>query len=450
MNNLEGVKNFFFRKKKDLQPLNKEQEGGLKKFKNGIVNDLQQKVLVEGFFENPEKKISEQRKEEIEKEVGDVAKIFNEYGKQWFLTGGTSLELRKNDITRDHLHCDVVLYYDDVADFFDYMQKIGYKFVETTNHNIPYKERREIKKEELLQKRNAFTQKIDENKSGPQGFRVMFLYKNEKGEAVFGADDRLTFPTISKENVEKYKAKNEQEVPIFPAEIQLLYKFFMGREKDFQDIKSFLPTLNKEEQERFSKYTEILLKDENNDTRMYFHVERVEETVRWKGYNYDVDEDYASNFNDVLKLAEEATEEIKKEIHFNYLAQKEVDRMMSNLDKLFEITKQINFEDLFINQAKSKLGYNVISSEQKVKLKEIFDYISQNKPGKEKFIEFVMDKFGLQKVMEENLRKEFLEKKRWEVYHYEIEEEIEEEESREDEEKKGGFRRGHRRRDWLG
>ncbi len=135
--------------------------------KQQLAFNLREKFLSNNF-EIPEN-ATEQQKADVEKETGDVARILNEYGKPWFLGGGTSLELAQGEITRDHHDSDIVMPYENVADFFDYAHELGYRFTDMKEKDI-------LSKEDLVNEReNAFLHKIDRTKSGTQGFEIIFL-----------------------------------------------------------------------------------------------------------------------------------------------------------------------------------------------------------------------------------------------------------------------------------
>src|SRR3989344_638817 len=76
-----------------------------------LVSDLREKIL-SGNLELPEQ-ATEQQQVEVLNEVGDIAKIFNDYGRPWFFAGGTSLELAGNEITRNHQDSDIAMYRED-------------------------------------------------------------------------------------------------------------------------------------------------------------------------------------------------------------------------------------------------------------------------------------------------------------------------------------------------
>jgi len=276
----------------------------------------------------------------------------------------------------------------DVADFFDYAGGLGYKFVDT--------ERREIStKEELVsQRENAFLHKIDEAKPGPRGFEIMFLRKNENGEIIFGADENLTFPTALYEGGQKYNAKNGQEVPLTPREVQILYKIFDGRQKDFHDVKTFLPTLSQEERVRLNGYLESV------------------------GASFVVGDRETQNFDELLQLTEATTKEAKE----NFLAtkideaiSKNRERFDTTIGKIFKIAGSTATLENFITEIKKEFGEDLISR-RKDELDEAAKFLfGDKKPTQEEFREFAYRAFNPKQYLEDEVKRTALDMRRWEV-----------------------------------
>ena len=351
-----------------------------------LASELREKILNENF-ETPEN-VTEQQKEAIEKETGDVAKIFNEYGKPWFLAGGTSLELARGEIIRNHQDSDIAIYYEDVADFFDYARGLGYKFVDTEGREISSKEGL------VSQRENAFLDKIDETKPGSKGFEIMFLKRNERGEIVFGADENLTFPTNLYEGGQKYIAKNGQEVPLTPKEVQILYKIFDGRQKDFHDVKTFLPTLSQEERERLDGYLESV------------------------GATFVVGNRETRNLDELLQLTEATTKETKENFlgtKINEAISKEKERFDTIIGKIFEIASRIDMPENFLEEIKKEFGEDLVVR-RKSELDETAKFLfGDKKPTQEEFREFAYHTFNLKQYLEDEVKRAAFDMPRWEV-----------------------------------
>jgi hypothetical protein len=351
-----------------------------------LASDLREKVLSEDF-EIPEP-ISEQRKEELENEISNIAKIFNGYGRPWFIVGGIALELAEGKLTRDHQDSDIAIHYKDVADFFDYSRDLGYKFVDAEGKDIS-------SKEDLISRReNAFLRKVDETKPGPKGFEIIFLRSNDKGEIIFGANEKLTFPAALYEGGQRYTAKNGQEVPLTPKEIQILYKIFEGRQKDLYDVKTFLPTLSQNERQRLNGYLESV------------------------GVTFVVGNRETENLDELLQLAETTAKETKE----NFLATKvdEVisknrERFYNTIGKIFEIAGRVSSPENFLDEIKKEFGDYIIAR-RKTELDESAKFLFGNKKRtQEEFREFAYRTFNLPQYLERELKSAALDMRRWKI-----------------------------------
>ena len=352
-----------------------------------LASNLREKVLSDNF-EIPES-ATENQKSDVEKETGDVAKILNEYGRPWFLGGGTSLELAQGEITRDHHDSDIVMPYENVADFFDYARGLGYKFTDTEGKDI-------LSKEDLVNEReNAFLHKIDRSKPGTQGFEIIFLRKNNEGEIIFGSGDQgLAFPTALYDNAQKYSAKNGQEVPLQPREVVLLHKIFDGRQKDFHDIRKFLPTLSTEERQRLNA-----------------HLQKI-------GASFIVGDKETEDLDELMRLAEATTKEVKE----NFLApkideaiSKSSERFNTAIGRIFEIASNTSLPENFLDEVEKEFGGDLVTR-RKVELDEAAKFLfSEKKPTEEEFREFAHRAFNIQTYLEVEMKREALDMQRWEV-----------------------------------
>lgn len=352
-----------------------------------LASNLREKVLGENF-EMPEN-ATEQQKSDVEKETGDVAQILNDYGKPWFLGGGTSLELAQGKITRDHHDSDIVMPYENVADFFDYAGRLGYKFTDTEGKDI-------LSKEDLVNSReNAFLHKVDRTKPGSQGFEIIFLRKNDAGEILFGSgEEELAFPTTLYDNAKKYSAENGQEVPLQPREIILLHKIFDGRQKDFHDIKKFLPTLSMEERQRLDGYIEKI------------------------GLSFVIGGKQTDNLDELMQLVEATTKEVKE----NFLASKidetiskSSERFNTTIVRIFEIANLVSSPENFLDEVRKEFGEDLVE-QRKSEFEEITKFLfGEKKPTQEEFREFAHRAFNIEKYLEQKMKSEALDIQRWEA-----------------------------------
>lgn len=351
-----------------------------------LATELREKFLYESI-DTPEG-VTEQQKEAVEKETDEVAKILNLYGKPWFIAGGTSLELAQGEITRNHQDTDIAMYYEDMADFFDYAQELGYKFVDTTGTEISTKE------EVLNQRENAFVQKIDEAMPGPRGFEIMFLRRNEKGEIIFGGNESLTFPAALYENGKKFTTKNNQEVPLTPKEVQILYKIFDGRQKDFHDIKTFLPTLSQDERGRLNEYLE------------------------GTGATFVVGDRETQDLDELLQLAETTAVEAKENLlmtSINEAVSKYTERFDTTIAKMFEIAAITDTPESFLEAIKKEFSEEVLVR-RKSELEKTYNYLSaEDKPSMDEFREFAYRIFKSKQYLEDEVSRMSLGSHRWQI-----------------------------------
>lgn len=215
--------------------------------------------------------LSPERKRELEEEIARTAEFFNGLGKPWYLAGGTGLELASGGLSRDHDDVDVAMFPDALPQLYDYATAAGYYFVrplqleELAQYQSKNGREPEITKkddngitwikvqsgEELATGHNAFAKPTSENALLHHGFEVITLQKdNATGGTVFGADSDIVFPPDVYENPPQYTAANDQEVPLTPTVVQLMYKLYEGRQKDFEDIGRTLPTMDEAEKAR--------------------------------------------------------------------------------------------------------------------------------------------------------------------------------------------------------
>jgi hypothetical protein len=272
--------------------------------------------------------LSEQRKEELEKEIGDVAKVLNGYGRPWFTAGGTALELAKGKLTRDHLDNDIAIFYEGVGEFFGYASHLGYRFFDVKGKRIKAAE------ELLAQKGNAFVVKNDKGRPGLR-FEIIFLRRNAQGDITFGHNKQFAFSKTLYENPAKTIAVNGEVVPIQPKEIVLLHKIYDGRNKDFHDIKKFLPTLTPEERERLNGYLKTL------------------------DATFAVGDRQTTNLDELLQLAEAETKDFREMLStkvVDWIIGADLGRFDETIEKSFEIAMRHGSPKYFINELADELG----------------------------------------------------------------------------------------------
>lgn len=228
-------------------------EDALRKLANGEVMNEQKSDLT------PE------RKQQLEEEIANTAEFFNKFGGRWYMSGGTGLELASGGLTRDHDDVDVAMFPEDLTHFYEYATTAGYDFVrplkpdELAQYKAAYGRDPEITREdpnkrtwvkvkdgnELATGHNAFAKPVLETASLANGFEVITLQKDPATNGVvFGADKDIIFPAETYKNAPAYTAINGQEVPLTPITVQLMYKLYEGRQKDFEDIQRTVPTLD--------------------------------------------------------------------------------------------------------------------------------------------------------------------------------------------------------------
>lgn len=206
---------------------------------------------------DPTLPVTPERIGKINHEVAETAKLYNEFGRPWFLGGSLSLELRQGGITRDHHDIDVELDVVHSLDFYRFAKSKGYEFYE------PKKNKRILSQKEYRKWRQVVAVKTYLfPPGGPEGIDIYTFRRDRETNDVFsmlGKD--IVFPASIYDNPEKIIAINGEEVPLSPREVQMLYKLFwygslFGRQKDIYDIRTFLPQLKKEELHRLHGYFE--------------------------------------------------------------------------------------------------------------------------------------------------------------------------------------------------
>lgn len=352
-----------------------------------LTSELKEQVVSSGFEDFPP--LDPERREQIEKDIGDTATLFNSYGKPWFLAGGSALECSKGKFTRDHQDTDVALYYDDLAGFYEYGRQHGYQFISVEGNEISSQE------ELLTQEENAFLNKQDHNQPGPQGFEIMFLRKNDKGEVIFGGDERLTVPGSVYENSPKYTAKNGQEVPLTPPDIQLLHKLYDGRQKDYHDIKQFYPTLTEEEKQRFITALQTL--------NTCFVTEDKE----------------IDSVEELLQHTEATTQQVKEKFAQSGKVEEVVtgqsERLNTSITKIFSLFESTSFPEEFHKELKREFG-----EEAMVRLKDQVDAVTSflykdPKPTQLELKGFAYQNFNVREQTIKKIKDEVLDMKRWRV-----------------------------------
>jgi hypothetical protein len=352
-----------------------------------LTMELKDKVLQQGFEDYPP--ITSERKQEIEQELGDTAILLNDYGRPWFLAGGSALECAQGEITRDHQDTDVAMYYDDVGGFYEFATTKGYRFISVEGKDITSHE------ELLAQRENAFLKKGDEAQPGPQAFEIMFLRKNEAGEVIFSADERLGFPASVYENAPTYTAPNGQRVPLQPKDVSVLYKLFDGRHKDFLDVRKFYPTLTNDERQRVTTALTSL------NTRFVAD-----------------DSSATDNIDELLQHTETTTPQAKERFvqsgKVEEIAGQQAERL-ERINTIYGLSQHASSPEEFRKALEQQYGKEVVTR-HKEQLDKMAGYLYQEtRPTQDDFRVFAYQEFGIQEQMMRELKTEVLDMKRWEV-----------------------------------
>jgi len=373
---------------------------------SGFDNEPRTKKLGESLGTDIE--LTPERKQQLEIEIAKTAEFFNGSGKKWFLAGGTALELASGGLTRDHQDVDVAMYSEDLIPFFDYATKAGYRFERPMGEKefSQYKqlyghvpeimrvdERRKITwvkiqdAQELSLGHNAFANATNPDVPLPNGFEVIALQRDSKtGGVIFGADSNVILPPGIYENAPKYTAMNEQEVPLTPKEVQLMYKIYDGRQKDFEDIRRSLPSLSIEEKQTLDN----LLGQANIEFRL------PNGTI-------------VPSLDHVLSVASKDT----TQDHEKILQAAETDFKQAT-DTIYEAASQSTTEEEFYQEVQQAFGGTILTVRAK-ELAQIAEYFFGSiRPTLEQFEVFAREAYG-NDFIKQRVLGTFLNTDRWQV-----------------------------------
>lgn len=219
--------------------------------------------------------LTPERKQDLERNIAAAAELFNKSGLAWFLAGSPALELKNNELQRDHRDVDIAMYKEDLVPFFDYAVDAGYSFerpmkeAELVQYKQLYGHDPEVLKvdnkrktiwvkvqdaRELSLGHNAFARAVHANVPLAV-FEVIALQQDPNtGDILFEADPSITFPEKLYANAPKFIAINGQEVPLTPTVVQMMYKVYDGRYKDIEDIRRAFLSMSVEEKQQLNDF----------------------------------------------------------------------------------------------------------------------------------------------------------------------------------------------------
>lgn len=196
--------------------------------------------------------ITPEQRTVLEQELKTMANLFESYGKPWFIAGGTALDLALGAWKRHHQDCDIAMSRSDIPGFFAHASARGYQFISTAGESI------QNETDLAKQPHNVFFFHKDTLPEDRRHQELMFLETNEAGDILFSTHSTLVFPKeLYTKSTGRYTDQG-RDFPITPTEVQLLYKLFDGRQKDFLDIQRLLPTLDQDARKRLNTYIQQL------------------------------------------------------------------------------------------------------------------------------------------------------------------------------------------------
>ena len=178
--------------------------------------------------------------------IFQLATYFNIPGLPWFLSGGTSIDLYLNKITRKHDDIELALYRSDLEKWYKYFDSTKHTLTRDGN-SIDFKDSVNFNTLWLLNP--AQSQPLD-------NIEIMLL--NNSGNSVaFYNDPNFIFteykdPPIVEVGIER--------AYLTPPIVTLMHKIGNGRLKDFQDIQHIITTLDKSSRNNLYKYAEEVYK----------------------------------------------------------------------------------------------------------------------------------------------------------------------------------------------
>lgn len=170
--------------------------------------ELREYVL--GEFEKP---VTPEQAKRLDQELADTAEFFGAGGIDFYVAGGSGLDLLDGEWKRDHQDLDAAIPGKDRLKLYERAEREGFTVV---NH-----QGKPLSKEDVAEadRHNCFLTR--ERGAVREGFEVMFLPEGD-GAAYENA------PKIEKAG---------HEIRLSPPEIILFHKLIDGRRKDFRDIR---------------------------------------------------------------------------------------------------------------------------------------------------------------------------------------------------------------------
>lgn len=352
--------------------------------------------------------LTPEREQQIHREIAETATFFNTFGRKWFIAGGTSLELSNGGLTRDHQDVDIAMYSEDLPPFFVYVTDSGYVIErpltsdEISKYNTSYGRDPEIIREdtknqrtwvrvidgnELASSRSAFVKPVDSRVSLENGFEVITLHRDElTGGTLFGNDPSIIFPTEVYDSSAKYIATNGQEVPLQPKVVVLMHKLYDGRQKDFEDIKNSLSTIDETEKRALQK-----LLTEN-------------------GYEFILSNGITTdNLDNLIELASKEPSPTERAIS------DAKEKFNQGIEGIYSAWQQSTSKEDFYNRIEQAFGREILTIRAS-QLAQTADLLfSGEEISKEQFTEFARDAFGYEEFLRQKIR-ESLSVQRWDIH----------------------------------
>lgn len=172
-----------------------------------------------------EQPLSDERKQELNAELLTIADFFQEAGIEFYIAGGSGLDLLDGKWDRDHQDVDAAILGSRRHSFYEAATKAGYIITDPDRKNLTLEEI------DSSDRHNAFLFRSDA--SGVSQFEVMFLNEMTNGDIVL--NHQVAAPKSLYDQAPKADISG-QEVALQPAEVILFHKLMDGRRKDMNDV----------------------------------------------------------------------------------------------------------------------------------------------------------------------------------------------------------------------
>ena len=172
------------------------------------------------------RELTVERIAELEQELVEATALFEDGEMEFFIAGGTCLDLFDGEWNRDHQDLDVVIFSDDRGAFYDLARRHGYEITFPEDGG-----RRILSKEEVedASQHNVFLFRNDDR--GQSELEVIFMDADEERVAL---TPDVTIDREHFNNAPTFKI-NDTSVRLVPPEITLYFKLRDGRRKDLED-----------------------------------------------------------------------------------------------------------------------------------------------------------------------------------------------------------------------